>query len=89
MKQVSKITLGVSSSALTVIIQNVNDDTVKVSIGKMKWASKVAGGLVALFSPVALLAFPAAVATLVGTVKQNNMFKDIDGFIKERLILID
>ncbi|KIL34234.1 hypothetical protein SD71_21595 [Cohnella kolymensis] len=89
MRKSSKITLGLSSRAVTVIIQNANDDMVKISIGKMKWASKVAGGLVALFSPVALVAFPFAVATLVGTVKQNNMFKQIEGFIKNRMTLID
>ncbi|MFD2670303.1 hypothetical protein [Marinicrinis sediminis] len=89
LKKSSKITLGISSRAVTVIIQNINDDMVKISTGNIKWASKVTGGLVAIFSPLALIAFPVLVSTCVGLVKQNNMLKQIEQFIENRMTLID
>lgn len=84
-KKDSKKTLGILSKAVTVIITPFNQDLLRVSIGEAKWMSKVAGGLVGLLGPGAVLTLVFIPMSIVGAVKQKSMNDDIERFIKIRL----
>lgn len=85
MEKKSSITLGIASRAVTVLISDFSNDTIKVSIGEAKWVSKLAGGLVVLFSPAALVTLIALPVTLTGVFKQKGMLKDLENLVNVRL----
>jgi len=76
----SKLTFGVASSAITIIIDDFSEDTIKIRVGKGKWMSKIAGSAATMLIPGPLL-LVAGVATVTGISKQMNLTKQINNFI--------
>ena len=80
MRKNSKLTFGVASSAITIIIEDFSEDTMKIRVGKGKWMSKLAGSAATMLIPGPLL-LVAGAATVTGISKQMNLTKQISNFI--------
>ena len=76
----SKLTFGVASSAITIIVEDFSEDTIKIRLGKGKWMSKLAGSAATVLIPGPLL-FVAGAATVTGISKQMTLSKQINNFI--------
>lgn len=76
----SKLTFGVASSAITIIVEDFSEDTIKIRLGKGKWMSKLAGSAATLLIPGPLL-LVAGAATVTGISKQMTLSKQINNFI--------
>lgn len=82
MKRGNKYTLGVTSRAATVIIEDVSADTIKIRLGEAKWTSKIAGAVVTTLSTGGLLLIAAPV-TITGVLKQASLLKGLQKIIKK------
>lgn len=80
MRKNSKLTLGVRSRAVTIMIDDFSEDTIKIRVGKGKWKSKIAGSAATMLIPGPLL-LVAGAATVTGISKQMNLTKQITHFI--------
>lgn len=80
MRNSSKLSFGVASSAVTIIIDDFSEDTIKIRVGKGKWMSKIAGSAATMLIPGPLL-LVAGAATVTGISKQMNLTKQINNFI--------
>lgn len=71
MKRESKLTLGVASKAITIIIDDFSDSTIKISVGEGKWMSKIAGSAATaiLSGPLFLVVGTTTVTGIFGQVK--------------------
>jgi len=78
-KKESKLTLGVSSKATTIIIDDFSDDTIKISVGQGKWLSKIAGSAATTLvtGPLFLLTGAVAVTGIFGQVRLTNKIHNL------------
>lgn len=81
LKKESKLTLGIASKALTIVIDEFSDDTIKISVGEGKWLPKIAGSAVTMVTsgPLFLL---AGATTANGIFKQIKLAKQVQNFIE-------
>lgn len=73
------MTAGIGSKALSIVIENIDDNTVKVCIGNSKWGAKIASTALITFLFAPLVIIPA-----IGAAKQGLLIADIKKMIKKR-----
>ena len=79
MKKESKITLGLTAKAITVIIDDFSEDTLKISVGEGKWISKIAGSAatMVLAGPLLLVVGATTVTGIFGQIKLINKINNL------------
>lgn len=75
---------GITSRAVTVLMTPYGDNTIQVSVGQAKWATKATGGLIALAiaGPLALV---IGITTVVSTIGQVKLINEVTKLINLRL----
>lgn len=81
MKKDSKFTLGIASKAITIIIDEFSDDTIKISVGEGKWLSKIAGSAATMIVSGPLLLIAGA-TTVTGIFKQAKLISQVQNLIE-------